>query len=234
MGWSLQDVETLALHGRPAALIRPLLQAGVRVLALTGDGEGPGAVARLLVADGFGASRVTVLEALGGAGERVCSGTAEEMAGRVFGALNVVAVEVAGGPGLALGAGLPDAAFAHDGQITKREVRAVTLAALAPRRGELLWDVGAGSGSVGIEWMRLHPSLARGGGGGAGGPGGAGAGERGGAGGAGAARGRGRRRRRRSPGCRGRMRSFWAAARARRSRPRPGRWRRGGGSSSTR
>ena len=159
MGWALQDVETLALHGRPAALIRPLLQAGVRVLALTGDGEGPGAVARVLVADGFGASRVTVLEALGGAGERVCSGTAEEMAGRVFGALNVVAVEVAGGPGLALGAGLPDAAFAHDGQITKREVRAVTLAALAPRRGEMLWDVGAGSGSVGIEWMRLHPSL---------------------------------------------------------------------------
>ena len=81
------------------------------------------------------------------------------MAERRSAALNVVAVEVAGAPGLALGAGLPDAAFAHDGQITKREVRAVTLAALAPRRGEMLWDVGAGSGSVGIEWMRLHPSL---------------------------------------------------------------------------
>ena len=71
----------------------------------------------------------------------------------------MVAVEVDGAPGVALGAGLPDEAFAHDGQISKREVRAVTLAALAPRRGELLWDVGAGSGSVGIEWMRLHPRL---------------------------------------------------------------------------
>ncbi|HET9068234.1 MAG TPA: precorrin-6y C5,15-methyltransferase (decarboxylating) subunit CbiE [Amaricoccus sp.] len=159
MGWALQDCETLALHGRPAALVRPLLQAGVRVLALTGDGEGPAAVARVLVEDGFGASRVTVLEALGGPGERVVSGRAEEVAGRSFAALNLVAVEVAGGPGLPLGAGLPEAAFAHDGQISKREVRAVTLAALAPRRGELLWDVGAGSGAVGIEWMRLSPSL---------------------------------------------------------------------------
>ena len=159
LGWPLQEVETVALHGRPAALIRPLLQPGLRVLALTGDGDGPAAVARLLVADGFGGSRMKVLEALGGPGSGWCSGTAEEIGGGEFGALNVVAVEVAGGPGLALGAGLPDEAFAHDGQITKREVRAVTLAALAPRRGELLWDVGAGSGSVGIEWMRLHPSL---------------------------------------------------------------------------
>ncbi|HET9067591.1 MAG TPA: precorrin-6y C5,15-methyltransferase (decarboxylating) subunit CbiE [Amaricoccus sp.] len=159
MGWAQQEVETLALHGRPAALVRPLLQAGVRVLALTGDGAGPGAVARVLVADGFGASRVTVLEALGGPGERVVSGTADEMERREFAALNVVAVEVEGAPGLPLGAGLPEAAFAHDGQVSKREVRAVTLAALAPRRGELLWDVGAGSGSVGIEWMRLSPGL---------------------------------------------------------------------------
>ena len=159
MGWALQDVETVALHGRGVALIRPLLQAGVRVLALTGDGDGPGAVARVLVADGFGGSRVTVLEALGGPGERVVPGLASEMAGRAFGGLNVVAVEVAGAPGVALGAGLPEEVFAHDGQISKREVRAVTLAALAPRRGEMLWDVGAGSGSVGIEWMRLHPSL---------------------------------------------------------------------------
>ena len=102
---------------------------------------------------------MSVLEALGGPGERVISGLASEMTDGVFGGLNVVAVEVAGAPGVALGAGLPDAAFAHDGQITKREVRAVTLAALAPRRGEMLWDIGAGCGSVGIEWMRLHPSL---------------------------------------------------------------------------
>jgi precorrin-6Y C5,15-methyltransferase (decarboxylating) len=159
MGWALERVETVALHGRSAALVRPLLQPGVRILALTGDGAGPGALARVLVADGFGASRVSVLEALGGPRERVVSGVASGMGDGAYGALNVVAVEVVGGAGLALGAGLPDAAFAHDGQITKREVRAVTLAALAPRRGELLWDVGAGSGSVGIEWMRLHPSL---------------------------------------------------------------------------
>ena len=82
MGWALQEVETVALHGRPVALIRPLLQPGVRVLALTGDGAGPGAVARVLVADGFGASRVTVLEALGGPGERVVSGLAAGMARR--------------------------------------------------------------------------------------------------------------------------------------------------------
>ncbi len=159
MGWALQDVETVALHGRPVALIRPLLQPGVRVLALTGDGAGPAEVARLLVADGFGASRVTVLEALGGPGERMVPGTAAEICEGVFAALNVVAVEIEGAPGLPLGLGLRDEVFAHDGQISKREVRAVTLAALAPRRGEMLWDVGAGSGSVGIEWMRLHPSL---------------------------------------------------------------------------
>jgi precorrin-6Y C5,15-methyltransferase (decarboxylating) len=158
MGWALQEVETLALHGRPVALVRPLLQDGVRVLALTGGAEGPGELARLLVADGFGASRVTVLEALGGPRERVVTGTAEGLVGP-FGALNVVAVEVAGRWGLPLGAGLPDGAFLSDGQISKREIRAVTLAALAPRRGETLWDVGAGSGSVGIEWMRAHPSL---------------------------------------------------------------------------
>ena len=108
MGWALQDVETVALHGRPVALIRPLLQPGVRVLALTADGAGPGAVARVLVADGFGASRVTVLEALGGPGERVVADVASRMVEAAFGALNVVAVEVAGAPGLALGAGLPD------------------------------------------------------------------------------------------------------------------------------
>lgn len=159
LGWPLDGVETLALHARPASLVRPLLQPGVRLLAFTADGAGPAALARLLLADGFGASRVTVLEALGGPDERIVAGMAAAVAGQVFAALNLVAVEVAGAPGLPLGAGLPDAAFAHDGQITKRVVRAATLSALAPRRGELLWDVGAGSGSIGIEWMRLHPSL---------------------------------------------------------------------------
>ncbi|MFO1142159.1 MAG: precorrin-6y C5,15-methyltransferase (decarboxylating) subunit CbiE [Amaricoccus sp.] len=162
LGWSLQDTETISLHGRPVELIRPLLQPGVRILALTSDGTAPGAVARLLAADGFGGSAMRVLESLGGPDEQVRSGTAAEFADADCAALNLVAIEVAAGDGarvLPLG-GLEDDRFEHDGQITKREVRAVTLAALAPRRGERLWDIGAGAGSVAIEWMLRHPSLA--------------------------------------------------------------------------
>lgn len=161
LGWDLRGVETVSLHGRPVALIRPLLHPGARILALTSDGAGPGEVARLLVADGFGGSMLHVLEALGGPRERAWSARAEDFAGPGA-ALNVLAVEVVAGPGarvLSLGGGLPDHLFEHDGQITKREARAVTLSALAPRRGEVLWDVGAGSGSVGIEWMLRDPSL---------------------------------------------------------------------------
>ena len=102
---------------------------------------------------GFGASVVRVLESLGGPREQVRVGVAKDV-----GALNLVAIEVAGAPGLGLAPGLDDSLFAHDGQITKREIRALTLSALAPRPGELLWDVGAGSGSVGIEWMLRHPA----------------------------------------------------------------------------
>jgi precorrin-6Y C5,15-methyltransferase (decarboxylating) len=161
LGWALQEVETISLHGRAEAAIRPLLHPGTRILALTSDGEAPARIARLVTADGFGASRLTVLEALGGPGERVRRGTAEALGEAVFGALNLLAVEVVAGAGariLGFG-GLEDGLFEHDGQLTKREVRAVTLAALAPRRGERLWDIGAGAGSVAIEWMLRHPSL---------------------------------------------------------------------------
>lgn len=161
LGWALQETETISLHGRPLALLRRLMQPGARVLALTSDGAGPAAVARLLAEHGFGASRLHVLEALGGPQERVAAFTAEEFGERAFGALNVVGIEMEAGAGAQV---LPfscpgDEMFEHDGQITKQEIRAMTLAALAPHRGEILWDVGAGSGSIAISWMLAHPSL---------------------------------------------------------------------------
>lgn len=162
LGWALQDIETVSLHGRPVDLIRPLLHPGRRVLALTSDARGPAAVARLLVEAGFGSSVLTVLEALGGESERTWTSSASAFGLGDINELNVIALEVrADGPArvLPLSTGLNDHLFEHDGQMTKREIRAVTLSALAPRRGELLWDIGAGSGSIGIEWMLRHPSM---------------------------------------------------------------------------
>lgn len=161
LGWALQETETISLHGRDEALIRPLLHPGVRVLALTSDGAAPARIARRLAGAGFGSSRLHVLEAMGGPQERHLTARAADFGERGCAALNVLAIEVASDRGAAMVplAGLDDALFEHDGQITKREIRAVTLAALAPRRGERLWDVGAGAGSVAIEWMLRHPSL---------------------------------------------------------------------------
>jgi precorrin-6Y C5,15-methyltransferase (decarboxylating) len=162
LGWALPDTATLSLHARALDLIRPHLQPGARVLALTSDGEGPAALARLLAQSGFGESPVTVLEALGGPRERVRSAPANRFDFADIDALNVVAIEVVAAPDarvLARAPGLADALYEHDGQLTKREIRAITLSALAPRRGELLWDVGAGAGSVAIEWMLADPSL---------------------------------------------------------------------------
>jgi precorrin-6B C5,15-methyltransferase / cobalt-precorrin-6B C5,C15-methyltransferase len=162
LGWALPETVQLSLHGRSLDLVRPHLQPGARVLALTSDGEGPAVLARLLADTGFGRSRLTVLEALGGARERIRSTTAAAFDLGEIDPLNAVALEIEASPGarvLARAAGLPDAMFEHDGQITKREIRAMTLAALSPRRGELLWDVGAGAGSVAIEWMLADPSM---------------------------------------------------------------------------
>ena len=162
LGWSLERTVLLSLHGRSLDLIRPHLQQSADIIALTSDGDGPAALAKLLAEDGFGESRLTVLEALGGPRERIRSTTA---AGFEFGttdALNVVAVEVAAAPGarvLACTSGLADSLFEHDGQITKREIRALTLSSLGPRRGELLWDIGSGSGSVAIEWLLADPAM---------------------------------------------------------------------------
>ena len=156
LGWALAGCALVSLHGRALDLVRPHLQPGARVLALTSDGEAPAALARLLAATGFGDSRITVLEALGGPRARVRTATAASFDLGTIDPLNVIAIEVAAAPGarnIARTTGLPDDLFEHDGQITKREIRAVTLSALAPRRGETLWDIGAGAGSVAIEWM---------------------------------------------------------------------------------
>jgi len=162
LGWALPETTLLSLHGRALDLVRPHLQPDARVLALTSDSEGPAALARLLVESGFGASRLAVLEALGGPREQIRSTTAADFDLSSVDPLNTVAVEVVAAPGarvIARAPGLPDALFEHDGQITRREVRALTISSLAPRRGELLWDIGAGAGSIAIEWMLSDPSL---------------------------------------------------------------------------
>jgi precorrin-6Y C5,15-methyltransferase (decarboxylating) len=162
LGWALPETTLVSLHGRMLDLVRPHLQPGARVLALTSDGAGPLALARLLTQAGFGRSRLAVLEALGGPRERVRRTTAAQFDLTDVNDLNIVAIEVVPQPGariIARASGLSDAMFEHDGQITKREIRALTLSSLAPRRGELLWDVGAGAGSVAIEWMLADPSL---------------------------------------------------------------------------
>ncbi|OOQ41674.1 bifunctional cobalt-precorrin-7 (C(5))-methyltransferase/cobalt-precorrin-6B (C(15))-methyltransferase [Pseudomonas fluorescens] len=160
MGWPLQEVVTLSVVARPVAALNAQLSSGVRLLVLSNDGRSPAAIAALLRERGFGPSRITVLEHLGGEAERRVDGIANEWTEPVIADLNLIAIECIAEPDtlrLSRLAGLPDSAFRHDGQLTKRDVRAITLARLAPIPGELLWDVGAGSGSIGIEWMRAHP-----------------------------------------------------------------------------
>jgi precorrin-6B C5,15-methyltransferase / cobalt-precorrin-6B C5,C15-methyltransferase len=162
LGWSLPETAVLSLHGRTLDLVRPHLQPNARILALTSDRAGPSALAKLLTETGFGASRLIVLEALGGPREQIRTATAAAYELGPVDALNTLAIEVEAGAGariLTLASGLDDALFEHDGQITKREIRAVTLSALAPRRCELLWDIGAGAGSVAIEWMLADPTM---------------------------------------------------------------------------
>jgi precorrin-6Y C5,15-methyltransferase (decarboxylating) len=159
LGWAAEATETISFCGRPLAALAPFLQPGARVLALSADAATPDAVAALLRARGFGASTLHVMEALGGPNERVRTASAAGFDWTGIHPLNLVAIEVGGDPGAAvipLASGLPDALFEHDGQFSRREMRAVTLSSLAPRRGELLWDVGAGSGAIGIEWMLRH------------------------------------------------------------------------------
>ena len=160
LGWPMAEVETLTLHGRPLALLQAYLQPGARLLILSEGAETPAAVAALLRACGYGESRMVVLEHMDGAAERRIDGIAADWRANDVAAFNTLAIDCIAGPEAALlprVPGLPDEAFRHDGQMTKREMRAVTLAALAPLPGQLLWDVGAGCGSISVEWMRAAP-----------------------------------------------------------------------------
>ena len=161
MGWPLQDVATLSVHGRPIETLHPYIQLGAKLLVLSDNGETPAAIARMLCARGFAASEITVLEHMGGANETRIDARADVFPPERRRDLNVVALACiadAMAPLLPIVAGLPDEAYVHDGQLTKRDMRAATLARLAPYPGALLWDVGAGCGSIGIEWMRSHPA----------------------------------------------------------------------------
>jgi precorrin-6Y C5,15-methyltransferase (decarboxylating) len=157
LGWPLEDTEVVSLVGRPLAGLTAALSDGRRLLVLSADADGPAQVAALLADRGYGASRLRVLEQLGADRERIVEGSAAAWSHPAGDRLNIVAVECAG-PRSPLVPGLPDDAYESDGQLTKRHVRAATLAALAPAPGELLWDVGGGSGSVAIEWLRAHRS----------------------------------------------------------------------------
>lgn len=153
LGWDLAATRVLSLvTAEPEALIGALTD-GARLLVLSRDGQSPGRVADLLRRTGFDRSEMTVLGDLGGPGETIAKGPARTWRDEPSPALNVLAIDCVG-PATSRAPGLADAEFAHDGQLTKQAVRAVTVAALAPAEGQLLWDVGAGSGSVGIEWLR--------------------------------------------------------------------------------
>jgi precorrin-6Y C5,15-methyltransferase (decarboxylating) len=152
LGWRLEEVVCHGLHATPFASIRPSLQRGARLMCLLRDGSAVRDFSVWLDQQGFGSSALYVLEALGGPRERIRHSTAAGFDLLDVAAPVALAIEVAGALGLPRSAGLPDADFAHDGQITKSPMRALTLAALAPRPGEHLWDIGAGSGSVSVEW----------------------------------------------------------------------------------
>lgn len=152
LGWPIQRSACLGLHAAPVERLLPLLHPGARIIATVRDGAAPAALAAWLAAQGFGATRLHVLERMGGPRERVRACRAEAFDLDGIEAPVAVALEVAGAPGLMRGFGLADALFATDGQITKRPVRAITLSTLAPRPGAVLWDLGAGSGSISVEW----------------------------------------------------------------------------------
>ena len=160
LGWPLADIDTVTLHGRPLGLLNLHLRPNARLLILGEDGDTPKQVARMLKASGYGDSRMIVFEHMGGAAEKRHDGVAKTWRRKVRD-LNTIALNCIADPGmprLMRPAGLPDALFLHDGQLTKQDVRAVTLAALSPAPGEIMWDVGAGAGSIAIEFLRAEPT----------------------------------------------------------------------------
>lgn len=163
LNWPRQSLTVVTVHGRPLETVHRYIQPGARLLILAHDGDTPARIAALLTLQGYGPSRVVALENLGGSDERLHEATAAAWVHPRGHDLVIVAVECLPGAqpiSYATIPGLPDEAFEHDGQITKREVRAVTLAALAPKPGQRLWDVGAGAGSIAIEWLRAAPGMA--------------------------------------------------------------------------
>ncbi len=163
MGWPLGDpmVKCISVHALPFESVLRMVQPNVRLLILSRDKETPGRLAKQLVEVGYGGSRMCVLERMGGAHERKTVSHATHGFDEPFDNLNTIAVTCipdAGLRPLSVAPGLPDDAFEHDNTITKQEVRAITLAALAPQPGEVLWDVGAGNGTIAIEWLRAEPA----------------------------------------------------------------------------
>jgi len=162
LGWPLQSALTLGLHANRLETLLRHLHDGQRILALSLDGSTPSQAAALLCRYGFGSSKICVMEALGGPRERIHEASPKDASAKAFDALNLFAIEVKADSEarpIPYAPGLPDNYFEHDGQITKREVRAMTVSALRPAPGELLWDIGLGSGSVAIEWLLCHPSM---------------------------------------------------------------------------
>jgi precorrin-6Y C5,15-methyltransferase (decarboxylating) len=157
MGWSFESCAVVSVVGRPVSRVLRECAPGRRVLVLSSNAATPAEVAALLTSSGWGASRMTVLGDLGSSSESSVCGVASSWS-ESSPALNVIAVEVSGTGLASWTAGLPDDVFENDGQLTKRDLRASALARLSPAPGQVLWDVGAGAGSVGIEWMRAHPS----------------------------------------------------------------------------
>jgi precorrin-6Y C5,15-methyltransferase (decarboxylating) len=161
LGWAISDTGLLSLVNRPIEQIHRYLHPGQRLVLFSEDGTTPATVAKLLTDSGYGSSQFTVFECLGGSAERRQDGRANIWSVKQCGDLNLIAVVCVAdleARRLSVVPGLPDDFYETDGQLTKREVRAATLARLAPLPGEQLWDVGAGTGTVGIEWMRSHPS----------------------------------------------------------------------------
>jgi precorrin-6B C5,15-methyltransferase / cobalt-precorrin-6B C5,C15-methyltransferase len=159
LGWDYNEIETVSFCGRDLQLVHPLIYPGAKILALSADRHTPNQLTQLLQERGAGDVKMTILEHLGGAQERIVSDQINHWHGdRSIADLHTIALECPPViPGYSRLPGLPDDAYLHDGQLTKREIRAVTLSTLAPCPGELLWDVGAGNGSISIEWLRSHP-----------------------------------------------------------------------------
>lgn len=153
LGWRIEETHCLGLHAAPLDNLAAHASDGLKLICLMRDGSAVRELGAWASLKGFGESRVSVFEAIGGPHERVCECPASALVQGEFGPLVAVALQMRGGKGPIRSSGLPDEAFQSDGQITKRPVRAITLSTLAPRAGERLWDIGAGSGSISIEWL---------------------------------------------------------------------------------